>query len=273
MSSVSSVFSVARSLMVDSHCHLAGPEFEVDLDAVIARARDAGLTHALAILDASDADELARAPRVVERWPAVRFAVGVHPHTAKAFAERPDDVVTVVEERLDAIPGARAVGEIGLDYHYDFSPRDVQQAVFRAQLRLARRRGLPIVIHTREAEDDTFRILAEEMPAPVTGVVHCFTGDAAMARRVVAAGLHVSLAGIITFPRAGSIRDAAAAVPLDRLLVETDSPFLAPVPFRGTRNEPAHLVRVLEALARLRGLARSDMAAQVMRNFECLFRP
>ncbi len=259
--------------MVDSHCHLAGPEFEADLDAVIARAREAGLTRALTIIAAEDGDEVARAPRVLERWPEVRFALGVHPHTAKTFAANPEQAATLVAERLDVMPAARAVGEIGLDYHYDLSPREVQQAVFRAQLRLARSRRLPIVIHTREAEDDTFRILSEELPAPIAGVVHCFTGDAAMATRAVAAGLHVSLAGMITFPRAESIREAAAEVPLDRLLVETDSPFLAPVPFRGKRNEPAHVMRVLDALARLRGLDPAALAARVLTNFEALFRP
>jgi len=258
--------------MVDSHCHLAGPEFEADLEAVVARARAAGLTDALVILAADDEAELRRGRRVAELWPAVRFAVGVHPHAAHLFADDPGRAARLVAERLDAVPEARAIGEIGLDYHYDFSPRDVQQAVFGAQLRLARARGLPIVIHTREAEDDTFRIVGED-GGGLTGVVHCFTGDEAMARRAVAAGLHVSLAGITTFPKAGSIRDAARVVPLGRLLVETDSPYLAPVPFRGKRNEPAYVLRVLEALAELREMSATGLGDQVTRNYEALFRP
>ncbi len=172
---------------------------------------------------------------------------------------------------MDAQPLTRGLGEIGLDYHYDFSPRDVQQAVFREQIRLASARRLPIVIHTREAEDDTFRILAEEQPA--AGVFHCFTGDRAMAQRALDIGFHVSLAGIVTFPKALELKEVARMVPLDRLLVETDSPYLAPVPYRGGRNEPAHVVRVAEVIAELRGVTIEAIARATDENFVRLFNP
>ena len=166
------------------------------------------------------------------------------------------------------------MGEIGLDYHYDFAPREVQQALFAAQLRLARRLGMPVVIHTREAEDDTFRILEEEGGGgDIAGVFHCFTGDRRMAERAVAIGFHLSLAGIVSFPRAEELRVVAATVPDDRLLVETDSPFLAPVPYRGKRNEPAHVVRVAEIIAGVRQTPPAALAALTQRNYERLFRP
>ncbi len=168
----------------------------------------------------------------------MRFSIGVHPHAAGKFADDPEDAARRVGAAIDAQPLTRGLGEIGLDYHYDFSPRDVQQAVFRQQIALARQRRLPIVIHTREAEDDTFRILEEEKAADVPVVLHCFTGDRAMARRALDAGFYISLAGIVTFPRADELQEVARMVPLDRLLIETDSPFLAPVPHRGTATSP-----------------------------------
>src|SRR5437773_104532 len=221
--------------MVDSHCHLAGPEFADDLDAVIDRARGAGLAHALVILAADDPLELARASEVSQRWDAVRFSIGVHPHAAGKFAAHPEDSAAAVDTEMARQPLTRALGEIGLDYHYDFAPRDVQQQVFREQIRLAKRRRLPIVIHTREADDDTFRILHEEDARDIGGVFHCFTGDRAMAQRALDIGFHISLAGIVTFPKALELKEVARMVPGDRLLIETDSPFLAPVPFRGSR--------------------------------------
>ena len=259
--------------MVDSHCHLAGEEFAADLAAVVQRARDARLAHALVILAADDDAEIERAARVHELWPEARFAIGVHPHAAGTFADTPPAAAGLVENRIQLEPRARAVGEIGLDYHYDFAPRDVQQEVFREQVRLARRLGVPIVIHTREAEDDTFRILAEESAGDAGGVFHCFTGDREMARRALDLGFHVSLAGIVTFPRALELREVAREVPMDRLLIETDSPFLAPVPFRGKRNEPSYVTRVAEAIGELRGLDADAVGAAARANFERLFRP
>jgi TatD DNase family protein len=255
--------------VVDSHCHLAGEEFAGDLDAVIARARDAGVSRALVILAAEDDAEIAQADRVLARWPECRLAVGVHPHHAHLFAEDAGAAAALVERRLAALPAARAVGEIGLDYHYDFSPRDVQHRVFRAQLRLARRRGLPVVIHTREAEADTLAILGEEGVA--RGVFHCFTGDPAAGARAVATGFHVSIPGVVTFPKAGSLREAVATIPADRLLVETDSPYLAPVPFRGKRNEPAYVAQVAAKVAEARAAGAAEIGRLVSRNFDVLF--
>ncbi len=259
--------------MIDSHCHLADEAFSGDLDAVIARARAAGLERALVILAAGDPKEAAQARRVIELWPDVRVAIGVHPHQAHAFAADPARAADVVREQLAETPAARAIGEIGLDYHYDFSPPDVQQAVFRAQVRLARELETPVVIHTREADEDTVTILREEGGGTVRGVFHCFTGGASLARAAVDLGFHVSLAGIITFPKAGELRETARGVPMDRLLTETDSPFLAPVPHRGKRNEPAHVTLVAAALAGVHGLAPEDLAARTTANFHALFRP
>jgi TatD DNase family protein len=261
--------------VIDSHCHLAGAEFAADLRDVVDRARTAGLSSALVILAADDEEELARAAAVAEAWPDVRFSAGIHPHAAGTFAGRVEEGVQRVEAALARVaPRGRAVGEIGLDYHYDFAPREVQQALFAAQLRLARRLGMPVVIHTREAEDDTFRILEEEGGGgDIAGVFHCFTGDRRMAERALAIGFHLSLAGIVSFPRAEELRAVAAAVPDDRLLVETDSPFLAPVPYRGRRNEPAHVVRVAEVIAGVRQTPPAALGALTQSNYERLFRP
>ena len=259
--------------MTDSHCHIAGPEFVDDLDAVIARAQTAGVTSALVILAADDEPEIRQAGAVASRWSGVRFSIGVHPHAAGKFAADPDAAATQVAAAIDAQPLTRGLGEIGLDYHYDFSPREVQQLVFRRQIALARERRLPIVIHTREAEDDTFRILEEERAAEVPVVLHCFTGTPEMARRALDAGFYISLAGIVTFPRAAELREVARMVPLDRLLVETDSPFLAPVPLRGKRNEPANVGRVAEVVAEARGTTRAEVEQATDTNFARVFAP
>jgi TatD DNase family protein len=256
--------------MIDSHCHLADEAFVEDLDDVIARAQAAGLTDALCILSAGDEAEAARARGVRSRWDAVRFATGVHPHNAGAFAGRPDASVEVTRTHAAAF-AACGIGEIGLDYHYDFAPRDVQQTVFAAQLSLAREQQLPVIIHTREATDDTFAILKDA--GGIGGVFHCFTGDLAMARRALEIGFYVSYAGIVTFPKAPDLRDTVRIVPADRLLIETDSPYLAPVPHRGKRNEPAYVGRVLDALAAVRGERAEDLDAQVTGNFLRLFGP
>jgi TatD DNase family protein len=259
--------------VVDSHCHLAGPEFAGDLDEVIARARAAGLAHAMVILAADDEPELKQAEAVSERWPEVRFSIGVHPHAAAKYADDPGRAARDVAAAMDRQPRTRGLGEIGLDYHYDFSPPGVQQAVFRQQIALARERSLPIVVHTREAEEDTFGILAEARAADGGGVFHCFTGDRSMARRALDAGFYLSLAGIVSFPKALELHEVARLVPLDRLLIETDSPFLAPVPHRGKRNEPAHVVRVAEVVAELRGSTVQQVAGAALENFRRLFHP
>jgi TatD DNase family protein len=259
--------------VIDSHCHIAGPEFAADLDEVIARATAAGVTHALVILAADDEPEIAQAAAVSSRWAGVRFSIGVHPHAAGKFAADTDEAVRRVGRAIDAQPLTRGLGEIGLDYHYDFSPRDIQQIVFRKQITLARERRLPVVIHTREAEDDTFRILEDEQAADVPVVFHCFTGDREMARRALDAGFYLSLAGIVTFPRAVELREVARLVPLDRLLIETDSPFLAPVPLRGRRNEPANVSRVAEVIADTRGTTAAVIARATDDNFVRVFAP
>ena len=259
--------------MIDSHCHIAGEEFAGDLDAVVARARAAGVSRALVILAAEDDAEMARAETVLAAWPECRFSVGVHPHHAKVFASNPQAAADTVAARLDALQGARAIGEIGLDYHYDFSPRDVQHEVFRVQIRLALERDLPIVIHTREAEDDTLRIIREEGQGRLRGVFHCFTGDQAAADRALATGFFLSIPGVATFPKAETLRQAAAAAPADRLLVETDSPYLAPIPYRGKRNEPAYVAKVVDQLAAVRGTTADVIGEQTDRNFDRLFRP
>jgi TatD DNase family protein len=259
--------------MVDSHCHLADETFAADLDAVVARAKEAGLERTLVVLEAGHEKEAVQAEKVLALWPETRFTIGVHPHQAHQFAADPGRAATVVREQSAATPSARAVGEIGLDYHYDFSPRDVQQAVFRAQIRLARELDRPVVIHTREADADTLAILREEGGGALRGVLHCFTGNDALADAGLALGLFVSLAGIVTFPKAGALRETARRVPLDRLLVETDSPFLAPVPYRGKRNEPAYVARVVEFLADMHGLPPERLADLTTANFHSLFRP
>lgn len=241
--------------MIDSHCHLAGEEFIADLSDVVARAKAAGVARAVVILSATDDAEMARAGAVSAAWPEVRYACGVHPHEAAKFSDAPE----AAGERLTALvagrPEIRLVGEIGLDYHYDFAPRDIQQRVFRAQAEAARALGMPVVIHTREAWADTLAIMRETGVADAGGVFHCFTGGEDEAREALDAGFCLSYSGIMTFPSAGNIRAAARLTPGDRLLTETDAPFLAPVPYRGKRNEPAYVAEVTRRLAETRGEA------------------
>jgi TatD DNase family protein len=259
--------------MIDSHCHLADETFAADLDQVVARARDAGLERVMVILEAGNPAEAVRAERLAQLWPETRFAVGIHPHQAHQFADDPSVAARVVREQLASTPAARAVGEIGLDYHYDFSPPDVQQAVFRGQVRLARELQRPVIVHTREADEDTIAILRDEGRGHVRGVLHCFTGTDALATAGLELGLYLSLAGIITFPKSAGLRETVRRVPLDRLLAETDSPFLAPVPHRGKRNEPAHVARIVAQLADLHGITAAEMAVRTSANFHTLFRP
>ncbi len=258
-----------HEVMIDSHCHLAGAEFEPDLADIVQRARSAGVRSALVILSAGDAAEAGRAGRVRELWPEVRFSVGIHPHHAGTTTDDLDARIADLERELTTQP-AVALGEIGLDYHYDFAPRAVQQEVFRRQLRVARERRLPVVLHTREAADDTFGILAEEGEG-LRVVFHCFTGTMGMARRALAEGAWLSFAGIVTFPKATELRDVAAVVPADRLLAETDAPYLAPVPHRGRRNEPALVAHVVSTLAGLRSASVPDLSARITSNYETLF--
>jgi TatD DNase family protein len=261
--------------MTDSHCHIAGKEFAGDLDAVVERARAAGVSRALVILAAEDDAEIARRETVLAAWPECRFAVGLHPHHAQAFEGRLDELDDRLMSLIETHRDVRAIGEIGLDYHYDFSPRAVQQAVFRRQLEVAANINMPVVIHTREAEEDTLHIIREvqDTMGALRGIFHCFTGDQAAAERALATGFLLSIPGVVTFPKAEPLRQAAAAAPADRLLVETDSPYLAPIPFRGKRNEPAYVAKVVEQLAAVRGVSAAEVGAQTDRNFDRLFHP
>jgi TatD DNase family protein len=254
---------------VDSHCHLADPKFAADLEAVVARAREAGLAAALCILSADEPDEIARVPAIRAAWPDVQFSTGVHPHRATAYAGRVAEAAAIVTSAIERV-GACAVGEIGLDYHYDVGPKTVQREVFAAQVAVAIARDLPVVIHTREAASDTIDVLRAAGPS-VRGVMHCFTGTIDEARASLDVGFYISISGIATFPKSDALRDVAAFVPLDRLLVETDAPYLAPVPHRGARNEPAWTVETLKAVARVRGLEPEALGEAVSANFRRLF--
>jgi TatD DNase family protein len=254
-------------VLVDSHLHIDMPQFDEDRDAVVARAREAGVERMLIVGGVDEHGGHQRALRVAG---ALGFPVsaGVHPHEARLATD------TVYDELAGLAREGRivAIGEIGLDFHYDHSPRDVQRDVFRRQIRLARDVGLPVIVHTREADEETAAILEEEGAAETGGVIHCFTGGHELARRALALGFLISFSGIVAFPRAEVIQEVARAVPPDRLLVETDAPFLAPPPHRGKRNEPAFVVEVARKVASLRGVPLHDLAASVRVNFEGLFR-
>ena len=226
------------------------------------------MSEAICILSADEPDEVARAEVVRQAWPRVTFAAAVHPHRAGAYQGRPADAVRATRE-ASARCHAVALGEMGLDYHYDFAPHDVQRAVFAAQAELAVELNLPVIIHTREAADDTFAILRGQ--GGVTGVMHCFTGTLDEARRALELGFYISLSGIATFPKSEALREVARFVPGDRLLVETDAPFLAPIPHRGKRNEPAWVMETLRAVAATRSADADACAAQIVLNFRTLF--
>jgi TatD DNase family protein len=257
-------------MFVDSHAHIDGEEFDADRDEVVERARAAGVR---AILNVGTGDphsgSLERAVAVAEEYEGVYAAAGVHPHDARLYDEE-------AERRLLSVlrGGERivALGEIGLDYHYDNSPRQVQREVFARQLRLAKAEGLPVIIHSREADDETVEILRAEMTgAPRGGIMHCFGGGLRMAEAVLELGFVISFAGNVTFKKAEELREVARTVPLERLLVETDCPYLAPVPLRGRRNEPAHVVETARFLAELRGVGHEEFGRITSENFARFF--
>jgi TatD DNase family protein len=254
-------------MLIDSHCHLADEKFAPDLDEVVARARAAGVSRALCILSTDDGAEIERAAVVRAAWPEMLFAAAVHPHAAGSHAGRAPEAAAATRAVVAHV-GAAAVGETGLDYHYDFAPRTAQQDVFAAQVELAISLDRPIVIHTREAVDDTLAILQQAGGGRARAVLHCFTGTAEEARRALDLGLYISLAGVVTFPRSDALRDLARLIPADRLLVETDAPYLAPVPYRGRRNEPAWVAETAAAIAAARGVDAPALAAETARNFE-----
>jgi TatD DNase family protein len=253
--------------LVDSHCHLDDEKFDADRDATIERARTAGVERMMAIGTGNGPPDLEAALRLARQHDFIYATVGVHPHdAAKATPE--------TFERLEELAGESkvlAIGEIGLDYHYDFSPPDVQRRVFVQQLELAAGARKPIVIHTREAWDDTLA-LVRERGLPFGGIMHCFTGSAKEAEEALNLGFHLSFGGILTFPKADDLRKAAARTPEDRLLVETDSPYLAPIPLRGKRNEPAFLVETARRLAEVRGISPENIASLTTQNFNQLFK-
>ncbi len=257
--------------MIDTHCHIAGEEFVADLADVVARAHAAGVDRAVCILASDEQAELDRVAAVRAAWAGIRFATGIHPHAAGKYAGRVDASVAATRQALDAVGDAVALGEIGLDYHYDFAPKDVQREVFASQVALAVERDLPVVIHTREAMDDTVDVLKAAGQGRVRGIIHCFTGSSDDARRALDLGFYISFSGILTFPAANALRDAARLVPVDRMLVETDAPFLAPVPHRGKRNEPAWVTETLATLATVKGLSAAEAAGAVLENAGRMF--
>ncbi len=250
--------------LVDSHCHLDDSKFDADREPVIERAMAAGVERLMAIGTGGGPPDLETAIRQADRYPFIYATIGVHPHDASKAV--PDTFVALRE--LAAHPKVLAIGEIGLDYHYDFSPREVQRRVFEKQLEIAGESGKPIVIHTREAWEDTVAVLRERWRG--AGIMHCFTGGEQQAREALGLGFHLSFGGVLTFPKAEAVRQAARITPEDRLLVETDCPYLAPAPYRGKRNEPAFVVETVRRLAEVRGCTPSDIADVTTTNFERL---
>ncbi|MHB8411535.1 MAG: TatD family hydrolase [Candidatus Acidiferrales bacterium] len=255
--------------IIDSHAHLEFPQFDADREDMLARAREAGVTTILAIGSGTASDRLDAAIPFAEKYGWIYGTVGVHPHESKlATDEWYEDLA-----RLAKHPRVIAWGEIGLDYFYDHSPRDVQQSVFRRQLTLARAANLPVIIHCRDAWPDCLQILEEEWRSSgLSGIFHCFTGTLAEARQGMDMGFVVSFSANITYPKMAPLREVAAALPLDRILVETDSPFLPPQRIRGKRNEPAFVVEVAQTLANVRNLAPDEVARITAENFRRFFR-
>lgn len=253
-------------MFIDSHAHIDGTEYDADRDDVVARARESGVD---VILNIGTGDphsgSFERAVAVAEKYEGVFAAVGVHPHDAKLFD-------AAAEERIKGLIGSHkrivAWGEIGLDYHYDHSPREVQREVFTRQLRLAREVGLPSIIHSREADAETAEILRAECAGlSACGIMHCFGGSLEMAQSVLELGFMISFAGNVTFKKAENLREVARQIPLDRLLIETDCPYLTPVPFRGRRNEPARVVEVARCIAELHGKETEEIGRITSENF------
>ncbi len=246
--------------LFDTHAHLHFPEFDADREAMLARAREGGVRRMLTI--GTDPETSRAAVALAARESDVWATVGIHPHdAAEADAAALDEI-----ERLAAEPRVVAVGEIGLDYFRNLSPREDQHGVFRAMLGIARRTRTPVVVHCRDAHEDTLAILAEERVGDVRGIMHCFSGDVAVARRCLDLGLLISLAGPVTYPNARALPEVARFVPGDRLVIETDCPFLPPQGYRGKRNEPAYLSITAARVAELRGESFDKMAATMTAN-------
>jgi TatD DNase family protein len=253
--------------MIDSHCHLDSQKFDADREAAIDRALAAGVERMVVIGTGDGPPDLEGGVRLADRHTSIYATVGVHPHDASKA--EPGTYPHLAE--LLKHPKVVALGEIGLDYHYDHSPRDVQRAVFIEQMSIAADARKPIVIHTREAWEDTLTLLEEHWkPTGLGGIMHCFSGGPADAQRCLDLGFHLSFAGIVTFPKATDLHEAARICPSDRLLIETDAPFLAPVPFRGKRNEPAFVVHTAAYIATLRQVTIEDINLITTANFNAI---
>ena len=250
-------------MLVDSHCHLDFADPADEQEAIIARARTAGVATMLTI--STRLDEFDRVRRIAEAHDGIWCSVGAHPHEAKDHA----DLAVPELAALAAHPKVVGIGETGLDFHYDLSPRDIQERVFRTHIAASRATGLPLIVHAREADREVARILEEERPPP--GVMHCFSSGRALAEAALARGFYISISGIVTFRNAEELRAIVRDLPLDRLLVETDAPYLAPVPYRGKRNEPAFVAATAVAVAALKGLEPERLAALTSANFFRLF--
>ena len=254
-------------MLVDSHCHLDFPDYAGDVDGVVMRARAAGVGVCLSI--GTELSRFAGVRAVAEKFPDVWCSVGVHPHEAEK--ETLSDAAPLLAETSH--PKVVGIGETGLDYYYAHSPRAEQIANFRAHIAAARQSALPLIVHTRDADDDTIEVLEDEMgKGAFSGLIHCFTGTQRLADTALALGLYISVSGIATFKNSQALRDVIKTVPLERLLVETDAPFLAPVPHRGKTNEPAFVVHTARMLAELKGIGEAELAAATTENFFRLFR-
>ncbi len=249
-------------MLIDTHCHLDPSYFPEGEDAVLDRAREAGVEAFVVIGVGEDLGPARFAAGLAARRPDVWATVGLHPHDARAL----DEGMAAELERLAEEPRVRAIGEIGLDYHYMHSPQETQREVFRRMIGLARRVAKPIVVHTREAAEDTLTLLEEEGAREVGGIIHCFSEDRAFAERALALGFDLSFSGIVTFKSARAVHEVAAWAPADRILVETDSPYLAPIPMRGKRCEPAFVVYTARRVAELRGESFEALAARTTEN-------
>jgi TatD DNase family protein len=253
-------------MLVDSHCHLDFPELAADIDGVMARAAAAGVGTLVTI--GTKLSEIDKVLAIAERYDHVWCSVGVHPH--EAGTETDCGTARLVE--LAKHPKVVGIGETGLDYYYEHSPREAQRTGFRAHIAAARETGLPLIVHSRDADDETAAILAEEQGrGRFTGVIHCFTAGPALAATAIDLGLYISLSGIITFNKAEELRQTVRGLPLERLLVETDAPYLAPVPKRGKRNEPAFVAHTAAKLAEIKGVGSAELAALTTENFFRLF--
>jgi len=254
-------------MLIDTHAHLTFPEYQIDLPEVIKRAKEAKVEAIINI--ALDDDAITKSIKMAEEYPDFIYnAIGIHPHDASEWKENRHQQLRELAAKHKVV----AIGETGLDYHYKLSPIEQQQMVFRKFLQLAQELDIPAVIHSREASRDTLTILREENRGKLKGVLHCFAGDMDLGKAAMDMGLYISFTGNITFPKADKIRQAAKEIPLERIMIETDCPFLAPQEFRGKRNEPAYVVKVAEKIAEIKELSVEEVAIETTENARKLFK-